>query len=93
VSVFFIPQRSILCERLLKAEGVYGDLAIADIPVDWVPYDTDVLSLELESTFRVRIPNHFVQNSRIYCLLNPRHRRAVAGAGVHLQAEDVIWRC
>lgn len=73
MSVFFIPQRSILCERLLKAEGVYGDLAIADIPVDWVPYDTDVLSLELESTFRVRI--YFVQIPRINYLLNPRHRR------------------
>lgn len=54
VSVFFIPQRSVLCERLLKAEGVYGDVVIGDIPVDWVPYDTDVLSLELESAFRVR---------------------------------------
>ena len=54
VSVFFIPQRSLLCERLLKAEGVWGDLAIADIPVHWIPYDTDVLSLELDGVFRVR---------------------------------------
>ena len=54
VSVFFVPQRSILCERLLKAEGVYGDVAVADIPVFWVPQDTDVLSLELDAAFKVR---------------------------------------
>ena len=54
VSAFFVPQRSILCERLLKAEGVYGDVAVADIPVFWVPQDTDVLSLELDAAFKVR---------------------------------------
>ncbi len=54
VAVFFVPRRSILCERLLKSEGVYGDVTVADIPLDWVPLDTDILSLELESTFRVR---------------------------------------
>lgn len=59
VSVFFIPQRSLLCERLLKAEGVWGDLAIADIPVHWTPYDTDVLSLELDGVFKVR--HHYCQ--------------------------------
>ncbi len=51
--MFFIPQRSLLCERVLKAEGVYGDVTIADIPVNWVPLDTDLLSLEQESTFKV----------------------------------------
>jgi Sec1 family len=107
VSVFFIPDRSILCERLLKQaskdrlltysclqlsltswsglaaqqqggavmhaycrvlldvqrdcmvlqqEGVYGDIVIGDIPVDWVPYDTDILSLEREYVFRVQSP-------------------------------------
>lgn len=55
MSVFFMPQRSILCERLLKQEGVYGDVVIGDIPVDWVPHDTDVLSLEQENVFRVRL--------------------------------------
>lgn len=55
MSIFFIPQRSILCERLLKQEGVYGDVVIGDIPVDWVPHDTDVLSLEQEYVFRVRL--------------------------------------
>ena len=53
VSVFFIPRRSLLCERLLKAEGVWADINIADIPVNWVPFDTDVLSLEIDTAFRV----------------------------------------
>lgn len=38
---------------MLKQRGVYGDIVIGDIPVDWVPYDTDILSLEREYVFRV----------------------------------------
>jgi hypothetical protein len=38
---------------VLAQRGVYGDIVIGDIPVDWVPYDTDILSLEREYVFRV----------------------------------------
>ena len=38
---------------MLKQRGVYGDIVIGDIPMDWVPYDTDILSLEREYVFRV----------------------------------------
>lgn len=73
VSVFFTPQRSLLCERLLKSEGVWGDLAIADLPVHWVPYDTDALSLELENVFRVR-----------FCRENEKKMDDNSGGGGHI---------
>eukprot|EP00877_Chromochloris_zofingiensis_P013688 jgi/Chrzof1/8573/Cz03g16010.t1 len=51
-SVFWVPRRSIACERLLEEEGVYGDLVQGEFPFDLVPLDDDVLSLELDNAFR-----------------------------------------
>lgn len=51
-SVFFVPRRTIACERALEAAGVYGDLALGELAFDLVPYDADLLSLELDEAFR-----------------------------------------
>jgi hypothetical protein len=53
-SLFFVPRRSITCERMLEEEGLLDQLAqpIAEIKLDLVPYDNDVLSLELGTSFR-----------------------------------------
>ena len=45
---------------MLEQRGVYGDIVVGDIPVDWVPYDTDILSLEREYVFRVSTSGPFV---------------------------------
>ncbi|KAG2453701.1 hypothetical protein HYH02_001913 [Chlamydomonas schloesseri] len=50
-SVCFVPRRTIACERVLEEEGVLGDVAIGEYCLDMVPYDDDVLSLELDSAF------------------------------------------
>ena len=39
-------------EETLKNLGVYGDLTFAEVPIDFIPYETDVLSLEMETAFR-----------------------------------------
>eukprot|EP00879_Flechtneria_rotunda_P011579 GHRR01012094.1.p1 GENE.GHRR01012094.1~~GHRR01012094.1.p1 ORF type:complete len:596 (+),score=199.38 GHRR01012094.1:4052-5839(+) len=51
-SVFWVPRRSVAVEHVLEDEGVYGDVIQGEFPLDMVPLDDDVLSLELDSAFR-----------------------------------------
>lgn len=51
-SVFFAPRRTMLCERALEELGVYGDVHIGEYHMDLIPFDDDVLSLEMDSCFR-----------------------------------------
>ncbi|GIL70610.1 hypothetical protein Vretimale_3719 [Volvox reticuliferus] len=52
VALFFVPRRTIACERILEEEGVLGDFAeIGEYCLDMVPYDDDVISLELDTAF------------------------------------------
>ena len=52
--MFWLPRRTIACERVLQEEGVYGDVAAGELPIDFIPFDCDVLSLELDTAFRAR---------------------------------------
>eukprot|EP00696_Hemimastix_kukwesjijk_P015922 gnl/Hemi2/419_TR141_c0_g2_i1.p2 gnl/Hemi2/419_TR141_c0_g2~~gnl/Hemi2/419_TR141_c0_g2_i1.p2 ORF type:complete len:283 (+),score=88.25 gnl/Hemi2/419_TR141_c0_g2_i1:147-995(+) len=51
-SVFFVPRKTMICERILEEEGVYGDITIGELKMDLVPCDDDLISLELDSAFR-----------------------------------------
>ncbi|TPX34829.1 hypothetical protein SmJEL517_g02554 [Synchytrium microbalum] len=51
-SVFFVPRRTLICERVLEDEGVYGDISMGEYHLDIIPLDDDVFSLELEGSFR-----------------------------------------
>lgn len=51
-SVFWVPRRSIAVERVLEDEGVYGEVTQGEFPLDVIPVDDDVLSLELDGAFR-----------------------------------------
>ena len=59
-SLFFVPRRSVNCERMLMEEGLIEQLAqpIAEMKLDLVPYDNDVLSLELRGSFRNLFLDH-----------------------------------
>ena len=59
-SLFFVPRRSANCERMLMEEGLIEQLAqpIAEMKLDLVPYDNDVLSLELRGSFRNLFIDH-----------------------------------
>ncbi len=56
--MFWLPRRTIACERVLQEEGVYGDVAAGELPIDLIPFDADVLSLELDTAFRARGLSH-----------------------------------
>jgi vacuolar protein sorting-associated protein 33A len=48
MQVYFVPQRSLLCEQVLRDEGVLPRTDIRNYPLDLIPLDSDLLSLELE---------------------------------------------
>jgi hypothetical protein len=51
ISIFMVPRKTLLCERILEEEGVYGDAHISEFPMDFMPLDDDVYSLELNDAF------------------------------------------
>ncbi|CAG4932947.1 unnamed protein product [Colias eurytheme] len=50
--LFFVPRRSELCEKHLKNRGVYNNLTIQEFICDIFPFDSDLMSLELQNDFR-----------------------------------------
>ena len=57
-AAFFLPRRTIACERVLAEEGVAGDVTAGEYPLGFIPFDADLLSLEAPSAFRVRAHLH-----------------------------------
>ncbi|KAJ2407033.1 Vacuolar protein-sorting-associated protein 33, partial [Coemansia sp. RSA 2530] len=51
-SLQLVPRRTLLCERVLEEEGVLGDITIGEYRMDFIPLESDLLSLELPSTFK-----------------------------------------
>jgi hypothetical protein len=50
--VYFVPRRSFICEKVLKDEGVYGSLNIHEYHLGLLPFDNDIMSMELGETLR-----------------------------------------
>lgn len=51
-STFFVPRRTLVCEKILEEECVVGDITIGEYPLYFVPLEADLLSLELEHSFQ-----------------------------------------
>ncbi|EFA77569.1 Sec1-like family protein [Heterostelium album PN500] len=52
-AIVYIPRSTILAQRVLEEEGVAGNIeATYELPLDIVPFDEDVLSLELPSAYK-----------------------------------------
>ncbi|KAF9906448.1 hypothetical protein BX616_000721 [Lobosporangium transversale] len=51
-SLFFVPRRTALCEKVLEDEGVFGEITKGEYHLDLIPLEDDLLSLEWDSTFR-----------------------------------------
>eukprot|EP00249_Psilotum_nudum_P013983 c24607_g1_i1 orf=309-2105(-) len=51
-AVYFLPRRTVVCEKVLEEEEVYGRVIIGEIPLYFIPFDEDVLSLEMELAFK-----------------------------------------
>jgi hypothetical protein len=54
-AVYFLPRRTIACEKIFQEEGIYGDIVVGEYPLGFIPHDFDLLSLELGSAYRVGI--------------------------------------
>ena len=50
-SIFLVPRRTLVCNRILEDGGVLGDVSVEEFPLFFVPLEQDVLSLELEDSF------------------------------------------
>ncbi|XP_077511912.1 vacuolar protein sorting-associated protein 33A isoform X2 [Amblyomma americanum] len=50
--VFFVPRKSQPCIRQLEERGVYGELDIEEYALELFPVDSDVLSMEIEASFK-----------------------------------------
>jgi hypothetical protein len=49
--VFFVPRKSLLCEKRLVQAGVFGSLTCFSLPMYFFPLDTDLLSMELPTAY------------------------------------------
>lgn len=50
--VIMVPRRSVVAERVLEEEGVFADVVIGEMHLDWIPLYEDLWSLELNGNFR-----------------------------------------
>ncbi|CAN8254542.1 unnamed protein product [Cochlearia groenlandica] len=46
--VYFVPRRSVACEKILEEEKVHNLVTVKEFPLYMVPLDEDVISFELE---------------------------------------------
>lgn len=52
-SVFFMPRRAMVCEKVFQEEGIFADVTLSEYPLDFIPFDSDILSLELDTAYKV----------------------------------------
>ncbi|KAI1429960.1 Sec1-like protein [Xylaria sp. FL1777] len=50
--IFWVPRRTVVSDKLLEEAGVLGDVNISELPIYFFPLERDVLSLELDDSFR-----------------------------------------
>jgi len=74
-SIYFVPRRTMLCERVLAEQGVLGDVNTGEFALDLIPFDEDVLTMEMKPTYK----ECFLDN-------DPTHLFYVAKSLMKLQA-------
>jgi hypothetical protein len=52
-SVYFLPNKSSVCEKLFQEAGISANVSLGEFPLYFIPFDYDMLSLELDATFKV----------------------------------------
>ena len=50
--MYWVPRRTLVSDRIFEDAGVLGDIEIGELPLHFIPLAEDVMSLELEGTFR-----------------------------------------
>ena len=59
-----VPRRTLICEKVLEEVGIYGDVKISEYPLDLIPFDDDIMSMELPYAFKEcqLVRHHFFSN-------------------------------
>lgn len=50
-SIFWVPRRTLVAEKILEESGVLGDTNTAEFPLYFLPLEKNILSLELEDSY------------------------------------------
>jgi hypothetical protein len=50
-SIFWVPRKTLVSEKILEEAGVLGDTTTSEFPLYFIPLEKDLLSLELEDSF------------------------------------------
>jgi hypothetical protein len=50
-SIFWVPRRTLVSDKILEEAGVLGDTSVLEFPLYFVPLEKDLLSLELSDAF------------------------------------------
>ncbi len=50
--IYFVPHRTVICEQILEDEDVLDYVEIGEFNLGLIPFENDVLSLELDGVFR-----------------------------------------
>ncbi|KAG8721038.1 hypothetical protein FRC08_016158 [Ceratobasidium sp. 394] len=51
-ALMLVPRRTVLCDKILEDEGVFGEVTISEYPLEFIPLEDDLISLEWENTFK-----------------------------------------
>ena len=50
--VYFVPRKTSTCIKILAEGGVLGDVEVGELPLLFLPLESDLLSLELDNAFK-----------------------------------------
>lgn len=50
--VFWVPRRTLVADQIFEEAGILGDVNVSELPLSFFPLENDVLSLELDDSFR-----------------------------------------
>lgn len=50
-----MPRRTMVCEKVFQEEGIFGDVTLAEYPLDFIPFDSDIISLELDTAYKASL--------------------------------------
>nr|CAG4713614.1 unnamed protein product [Naegleria fowleri] len=51
-SIFLVPRTTLICEKILKDCGVFGDVKIGEYALDLIVFDPHILSMEISTSFK-----------------------------------------
>jgi hypothetical protein len=95
--IFFVPQRTVACEQVLEDEGVLDSIEIGEFNLGFLPFDNDLISLEMDNVFRQVSHEHvvsilFVVTVLFVVLCGSRHVTSQCGCSCTFQISEFVWR-